>query len=336
MVVNQFQRERCHESGADVSGNIVYHRGFRLGSPCAIARLAAKAGKNHRALCGGGNTDIIARVIAQRLGEAFGQQFVVENRPSASGAVGAEAVARSPADGYTLLVAALSQIAIVPAMMKTSYDPVKSFAPISNIGTNPFVLAVHPSIPANTVGEFVAYARSQPDKLAYVSTGPGTMVHLSTLLFSERARLQMIPVSYKGGGAAPLTDLIAGHVKIYFANSSVVAPYATGGALRLLAISSEKRAPQIPDVPTFIESGFPGFTALTWNGLFAPAGTSKEITDRIAKEVARAVKDPSLSERLASNGVDPLGNSPEEFATMIAADIALWGEAVKIAGVEEK
>jgi tripartite-type tricarboxylate transporter receptor subunit TctC len=284
----------------------------------------------------GGNTDIIARIIAQRLGEVFGQQFVVENRPSGSGAVGAEAAARSPADGYTLLVAALSQIAIVPAMMKTSYDPVKSFAPISNIGTNPFVLAVHPSIPANTVAEFVDYARRQPDKLAYVSTGPGTMVHLSTVLFLQRAGLEMIPVNYKGGGAAPLTDVLAGHVKVYFANSSVVVPHAASGALRLLAISSEKRAPQIPDVPTMVESGFPGFKALTWNGLFAPAGTPKEIVDRIAKEVARAVQDPKLAERLVSNGVDPLGNSPEEFAAMIAADIAFWGEAVKIAGLEEK
>jgi len=278
----------------------------------------------------GGNSDAVARIIAQRLGETFGQQFVVESRPGAGGAMAAEAVARSPADGYTLFMATLGQIAVIPKITKAGYDPVRDLVPISNIGTNPFVLVVHPSVPANNVRDFVDYARRQPAKLTYVSAGPGSMVHLSMALFLNRAGIDMIPVSYKGG-AAPLADVIAGHVTSFFPNLSVVLPQAGTGAVRLLAVSSERRNTQLPDVPTFIESGFPGFHVLTWNGLMAPAGTPKDIIDRLAKEVGKAVRDPGIAERLVRNGIDPLGNSPEEFAAMIAADMALWGEAIKAA-----
>jgi tripartite-type tricarboxylate transporter receptor subunit TctC len=283
----------------------------------------------------GGTADIIARLIAQHLADAVGPHFVVENRPGAAGAIATEAVARSPADGSSLLIAGLVEIAIAPAVTKTSYDPIKDFAPISNIGTNPLVLVVHPSIPATTVAEFVDYARRQPDKLAYVAIGPGSLSHLSMVLFLKRAGLEMIPVMYKSGVQAT-TDVTAGHVKIYFANLTAVLPHVTSGALRPLAVSSETRAARLPNVPTLAESGFPGFKTLLWTGLMAPAGTPKGIIDRIAKEVSGAVKDPNVAERLASNGVDPLGNSPEEFAAMIAAEIAFWAEAVKIAGVQEK
>jgi tripartite-type tricarboxylate transporter receptor subunit TctC len=284
----------------------------------------------------GGNTDLLARMVAQRLGEAFRQQFVVENRPGAGGARAAEAVARSQADGYTLFVTSVSVIAIVPAMTKTSYDPVKDFVPISAIGTNPFVLVVHPSMPVNTLAEFVDYARRQPNKLSYVRSGVGGVGHLSMAMFLKRAELDMVPVTYSVGGAASMTDVIAGHVPIFLSTLSEAVPHATSGALRLLAVSSEGRAPQIPDIPTFNEAGFPGFKALSWNGLLAPAGTPREIIDRIAKEVASAAKDPKFIERLDSFGVDPLGNTPEEFAAMIAADIPFWAEAVKIANVQEK
>jgi tripartite-type tricarboxylate transporter receptor subunit TctC len=283
----------------------------------------------------GGNTDGFARLIAQPLGETFGQLFVVENRPGAAGAIAAEAVARAPADGQTLLMGTPSQIAIIPAMTKTPYDPVKDLAPISVVGTNPYVLVVHAGIPVRTLAELAAYARRQPDKLAYAAPVFGGLSHLSMLLFLKRAGLEMTPVSYKGG-AAPLADVVAGHVPIYFATLSEAVSQARGGAIRLLAVSSENRVPQIADVPTFAESGFPGFKVLTWNGLMAPAGVPKETTDRIAKEVARAVKDAKFAERLAAFGIDPLGNTPVEFAAMIAADIAMWSEAIKIAGVQEK
>jgi len=283
----------------------------------------------------GGNSDAVTRIIAQRLGEVFGQQFVVESRPGAGGALAAESVARAPADGYTLFMATLGQIAVIPKISKAPYDPVRDLVPISNIGTNPFVLVINPSVPATNVKEFVDYARRQPDKLTYVSAGPGSMVHLSMALFLNRAGIDMIPVSYKGG-AAPLTDVVAGHVTSFFPNLSVVLPQVGTGAIRMLAVSSEQRNAQLPDVPTFIESGFPGFHVLTWNGLMAPAGTPKDIIERLAQEVGKAVRDPGIAERLVRNGVDPLGNSPAEFAAMIAHDMALWDEAIKAAGAQAK
>jgi len=284
----------------------------------------------------GGNTDGIARIVAQRLGESFGRQFIVENLPNAAGGTrAAEAVARAPADGHTLFVTAVSVLAILPATMKTSYDPVKDFAPISAIGTNPFVLVLNSSVPVNTLAEFVNHVRGQPNKLSYVVAGHLGVGHLTMIRFLKLAGLEMIPVTYRGGGgAAPITDVIAGHVPAFLSTLSEAVPHATSGAVRLLAVSSEKRAPQIPNVPTFIEAGFPGFKTLSWNGLLAPAGTPKAIIDRIAKEMAGAAKDPKFVERLDGFGVDPLGNTPEEFAAMIAADIPFWAEAVKIAGVQ--
>ncbi len=284
----------------------------------------------------GGSSDPIVRIIAQRLGEASGQQFVVDNRPGASGTIAAELVARAPADGHTLLLGSPSQITIAPTATKTSYDPTRDFAPISVIGSNPFVLVVHPSLRANNLAEFIDLVHRQPRTIAYAHGGFGTIVHLSTVLFLKRAGIEMIPVIYRGGAAPALTDVMAGHVPSYLAPLASVVPHASSGALRLLAVSSEKRAPQIPDVPTFIELGFPGYSIRTWNGLMAPAGTPKEIIERIAKEVAGAVKDPKIAERLTGSGVDPVGNSPQEFAAMIAADLALWAEAIEIAGVQEK
>src|SRR5262252_7032690 len=235
----------------------------------------------------GGSSDVAARVIAQQLGNAFAQQFVVENRAGASGVVAAETVARSPADGYTLLLATSAQISIMPAVTRTPYDPVKDFAPVSVVGASPFDLVVHPSIPAQTVAEFV-------------------------------------------------NDVIAGHVKITVLNLVAVLPFAASDALRPLAVTSEKRSAQIPNVPTFIETGYAGFKVSTLLGLMAPAGTPQEIVDRIAAETTRAVKDPAVAKLLIGSGVDPIGSSPSEFAAMIAADIPLWADAVKVAGAQEK
>jgi tripartite-type tricarboxylate transporter receptor subunit TctC len=282
----------------------------------------------------GGNSDIMARTIAPPLSEAFGQQFFIENRGGGAGVLAAEAVARAPADGYTLFMATSSQIAILPAITKLSYDPEKDFAPISIIGTSPYVLAIHAGLPARTLGEFIDYIRGRPNQIAYATSGLGSVTHLAMALFLKRAGLEMIPVAYRAGVA--MNDIVAGYVPVYFTNLSAAVPYAAGEGVRLLAVSTEKRAPQIPQVPTLAESGFPGFKILTWNGLMAPAGTPKEIIDRIAKEVSHAIHDPKVAERFVSNGVDPLGNSPEEFAATIPADIELWAEAVRIAGVQEK
>lgn len=282
----------------------------------------------------GGNTDGIARIIGQHLSETLGQQVIIENRTGASGAIATEAVARSQPDGYTLLLAALPQIAILPAFTKVAYHPVKDLAPISNIGTNPFVLLVKGGLPVATVGEFVNYVRERPNQLSYSSSGPGSLTHLSMSLFCHRAELAMTPVHYRGG-AAPLTDVIAGHVDALFGNLSDVVPHVTNPAIRLLAVSSNERVRPLPDVPTLGESGFSGFKTETWNGLMAPAGTPTEIINQIASEIARAVQDLKVRERLGSFGVSPLGNRPEELAATIAADIAFWGEAVRTSNLKE-
>lgn len=283
----------------------------------------------------GGNGDVMARVIAQYLRDAFGQNFVVENRPGAAGALGAEIAARSPADGYTLFVGSLATIAIVPAMTKAPYDPVTNFAPICVIGTNPLVLAAHRGMRVRNLQEFVVYARDRPGKLTYAAAGSGSLTHLSMALFLHRTGLDMVPVMYKGGGA-PITDVVAGHVNTTFVNLSVAVPYAKSDELKLLAVSSNKRAAQLPDVPTFMESDIASFNIQSWTGLLAPAGTPKGIIDRLANEISRAVRAPQTAAVFARNGVDPVGNSPDDFAATIAADIRLWAETVKIAGVQEK
>lgn len=279
----------------------------------------------------GGNTDNIARLVAQRLGEKSGQQFIVEDRPGAAGAIAAEFVARAPADGYTLLMSAVPQIAIVPAMQKTQYTP-KDFAPISVIGTNPFVLAVNKDLPVRTIADLIAYVRARPGKVSYASGGVGSLNHLGMALFLKRAELEMIHVGYKGNGPA-MYDVVAGNVPIILSTLPDALPHAAAGAIRIIGVSSEERVAQIPDVPTIAESGFPQFKVLTWNGLLAPSRTPPAIIERLAKQCAEAVDDPGFRRRLAGFGVDPLGNSPAAFAEMIAADIALWSEAVRITGL---
>ena len=281
----------------------------------------------------GGNTDGITRLIAAKLGETFGQQFIVENRPGANGIVATELVANAAADGYTLFMSTVGQIAVNPAMTKMSFDPTTALVPISNVASNPFVLAIHNSVPAKTLQEFIAYVKARPGQLSYGSGGVGSIGHLTSALFLERADLKMNHAAYRGGGPA-VQDLLGGHIPMYFANQSEVAPYEGQNVIRLIAISSLKRSPKLPDVPTVAEQGFPGFESLTWNGLMAPAKTPQEIIDRLAAATAKAVRDPAVVQRFASYGVDPIGNMPAEFAAEIKKDIPLWAEAVRISGAK--
>lgn len=282
----------------------------------------------------GGNADVLARLTGQRLSEAFGQQFVAENRVGGNGVIAAEAVAHAPPDGYTLMWAVLPPVAIQPAMTKVPYDPVKDFAPISVVGTNPFVLVVHKDVPAKTVQEFISWVKSQPNKLSYAEGAVGSITHLAMALFLKRAGVEMTNVSYRGNNPA-LTDVVAGHVPTMFSNVSDALPQINSGAIRALAVSSDKRLAQLPDVPTVAES-FPGYSAITWNGLMAPAETPKPIIDKIATEITKASKDPQFVEKLAKLGADPLGNTPTEFAALIAADLKTWDEAVAVAGLKAK
>jgi tripartite-type tricarboxylate transporter receptor subunit TctC len=283
----------------------------------------------------GGNTDGIARMTAQRLGTAFGKPFIVENRPGASGAIAAELSKRASPDGYTLFVAPLPVMAVVPAVSNVRYDPQKDFVPISNIATNPFALVVNNDIPVKTLSEFVDYVRANNRQLSYGSAGPGSLNHLSMALFLKRAGVEMIHVPYKGNAPA-LADVMAGHIAAMFSNLPDALAQAKGGTVRLLAISSQARSPLVPDVPTVSESGYPNFNVLTWNGLMAPTGTPQDIIDRIAHEIAVAVKDPKFVSQLADFGVDPLGNTPAEYKAMLANDIPIWAEAVDVAGVKQQ
>jgi tripartite-type tricarboxylate transporter receptor subunit TctC len=281
----------------------------------------------------GGNSDSMARLAAQRLSEAFGQQFVIENRVGGNGALAGETVARATPDGYTLLWAVQPPLTIFPAMTKVPYDSQKDFAPISVVGTNPFVLVVNKDVPAKSVAEFVAWVKSQPGRLSYAEGSAGSLTHLSMALFLKRAGLEMTNVSYRGNAPA-LTDVIAGHLPAMFSNLSDALPHAQGGAIRILAVSSEARVSQVPDVPTVAESGYPGYKAVTWNGLMAPSSTPKPIVDKIAGEIAKASKDPAFVDKLTKLGADPSGITPAQFAELVSADLKLWAEAVAIAGVK--
>jgi tripartite-type tricarboxylate transporter receptor subunit TctC len=318
-------------------------RGLRVALPLATLLFAGAAAAQDWPqrpvriivpFAAGGNTDQIARIAAERLASAFGQQFVIENRVGAGGGIAAEFVAKSPPDGYTLFVAAVSQIAILPYVQKVAYHPVKDFAPISNIGTNPFVLGVHVSVPANDVKEFVDYARTRAGQLNYASGGNGTIGHLSGALFVSRAGLTMTHVPYKGGAPA-VADLVAGQVQMYFGNASELIQHSRSGKIRLLGVSSEKRAPQLPEVPAIAEF-YAGFRTLTWNGLLAPAGTPPAVIARASTEVQKAVRDPAVAERLQRIGVDPLGSTPAEFAETIRVDSVIWQEAIKAAGLKSE
>jgi len=279
----------------------------------------------------GGNTDNQARIVSQRLAAVLGQSFVVENRVGAGGAIAAEYVARSPADGYTFFFAASPQFSL-HLVQKVNFDPYKDFAPVSVVGTNPFVLGVHVSVPANTLKEFVAYVKARPGQLNYASAGNGTTTHLTGAMFLARAGIQMAHVPYKGGAQA-IADLVGGQVQMYFGNASELIAQSKSGKIRMLGVSSEKRAPQLPDVPAIAES-FAGFRTGTWNGYLAPAGTPKVIIDQLAQEVAKIVREPQTAERLRSIGVEPLGNTPAEFAEFLRREAPFWSEAVRASGIK--
>ncbi len=278
----------------------------------------------------GGNTDSIARIMAERLTQSLGQSVLVENKVGAGGGIAAEFVAKATPDGYTLLMAAMPVMAILPAISKTSYDPVRDFVPISNVGSNPFVMGVHKSVPANNVQELVALARKSPGKYNFASGGAGSVSHLSAALFVNRAQIDMTHISYKGGAPA-VTDLLAGNVQMYFGNFSELVPHMAGGNIRLIGVSSEKRSSQLPQVATIAESGFAGFRTVTWNGLMAPVGTPATVVQRIADAVKETLAAEGMTARLQQIGVDAIGSTPREFGDTLRADIAIWSEAAKAA-----
>ena len=282
----------------------------------------------------GGVTDTLARITADWLTQRLGQPVVPDNRPGASGAIAADLVARAEPDGYTLFSAATPQLAVVPHVQKITYDPIKDFAPISIVGTNAFALGCNSEkTPAKTLADFVDYVKARPGQLNYGSPGVGSIGHLTMALFLARAGLKMEAVIYKGGGPA-MADVVAGHVNCYFGNYNEILPHAGSGRVRVLATSGEKRARQLPDVPTVAEQGYPGFRTETWNGYVAPAGTPHEIVERIPREIAAGCKDAGFVARLDKIGVDAICSAPEQFAQAIRDDLKLWKDAAAAAGMK--
>lgn len=281
----------------------------------------------------GGGTDISARILAPQLTRFLGQQVVVENRPGAGTMIGGEAVARAAPDGYTLLMG-ISTLAINPAMYKkVPYDALKDLAPISQAVSLSNVLVVHPSLPAKSVKEFVALVKPRPGQINFASAGVGTSPHLSMELFLVMTGLKMLHVPYKGSGPG-VTDLIAGHVPAMMPNMLSAQPHIKSGRLRALGVTGSKRAPGADDIPTIAEAGVPGYEAVQWYGVLAPAGTPRDIISKLHTGVVRALQNPEVRQRLLNDGAEPIGSSPEEFAAYLRSETVKWAKVTQAAGIK--
>ena len=282
----------------------------------------------------GGTTDILARAAALKMTEAWKEQAVVDNRPGAGGNIGAELVARAPADGYTLLMGTVGTHAINASLYaKMPFDPIRDFAPVILVAAVPNVMVVHPSVPASTVTEFIAWAKANPGKVNFASSGSGTSIHLAGELFKTQTGLAMTHVPYKGSAPA-IADLVGGQVQVMFDNLPSALPQIRAGRLRALAVTSAQRASALPEVPTVAESGLPGFEASSWFGLLAPAGTPREVVQKVNSEIARWLATPEAKEKLASQGAIAAGGTPEDFVAHIAAESAKWQKVVRESGAK--
>ena len=306
-------------------------------TPCGAALGQAYPAKAIRMVVGfppGGGTDIVGRIIAQKLSDAVGQQVIVDNRGGASGQLAAEIVAKSAPDGYTIMMAHIAAIAILPSLVsKLPYDAQKDFAPISLAAIGPNLLVVHPSVPAHTVKELIALAKAHPGQLQYASPGAGTVQHLAGELFKLQTKVDILHVPYKGSGQS-IVDLIAGQVHMDFDAIPPVINYVRQGKLRAIAVTSAKRSQQLPDIPTIEESGVPGFDMSTWWGLVAPAAVGKDVVSKLAGETVNLLKQPDVREKIAFVGADPVGNSPEEFAAFIRSETEKYARIVKAANIK--
>ncbi|MEO8203013.1 MAG: tripartite tricarboxylate transporter substrate binding protein [Betaproteobacteria bacterium] len=281
----------------------------------------------------GAGTDTIARILAQKVGESLGQQVVIENRPGAGGTIGTEVVAKAPADGYTLLFAPTSH-AINPGIYpKLGYDTLKDFAPISVVASLPVVLAVAPAVPATSVRELVALAKSTPDQLTMASSGNGTVFHLTGELFKEAAGIRIVHVPFKGGAPA-VAAVLGGQVSMTFETSVTLLPHIRSGKLRALGVAGTRRIALLPDVPTLGEAGFPTILAENWYGLYAPAGTPKETIARLYAELDRAIHSPDVREKLAQQGAEIRENTPEQSASFLRAEMVKWAKVIKDSGAK--
>lgn len=284
----------------------------------------------------GGNADIFARAYAQKLGDAWKQTPIVDNRAGAAGIIGTQFVARSPADGYTLLFGTTGTHTTNPAVYaRLPYDPVKDFSPVSNFADSPFLLVVHPTVPANTLQGLVALAKSRPGQLDYASFGAGSSAHLAGEMLRTMAGINIVHVAYKGGPPA-VTDLVGGHVSLMFNSLPAVLPLVKAERLRALAVASAKRVPTLPELPTFTEAGLTGFEAGSWYGVLAPAGTPREAITKLHAETVRMLALPDIRQKLATEGAEAIGNTPEEFAAQIQRDMTRWAKVAQDAKIQKQ
>jgi tripartite-type tricarboxylate transporter receptor subunit TctC len=281
----------------------------------------------------GGVADLLPRLVGQKLSEKWGQPVIVENKAGAAGNIGMGEGARAAPDGYTLVLAPTGNLTVNPFLFKLPFDTAKDFAPITVLATSPNVLVVHPSVPAKTFAELIAYAKANPGKLNFASPGAGSGAHLAGELLNLDAGIQTQHVPYKGLAPA-VTDLLGGQVQMMFAGISTVIQHVKNGKLVALAIASPRRSPQLPDVPTVAESGIPGFDVTSWYGLVARAGTPPAVLEKIQRDAAEALRDPGVREKLAGLGLEPMGNTPAEFGAMIAAESLKWGDIVRKAHIQ--
>jgi tripartite-type tricarboxylate transporter receptor subunit TctC len=282
----------------------------------------------------GGGTDIVARAVAQKLNEIWGQSVIVDNRVGASGMIGADMVAKSPADGYTLLMASPAEIAVNHHLYaKVSYNPEKDFAPITLVAITPLVVAVYPGVPAKNIQELVALAKEKPGMLGFATPGTGSTQHLTGEMLMMAAGIKLVHVPYKGAGQS-IPDVMGGQVPIGIYGVLTISQQAKAGKLRVLAVTTPKRSASYPDWPTLAESGFPGFDTSLWFGLLAPAATPRDIVGKIHDDTVRALKQPDVAGRIASQGADIVGDTPAEFAAFIAAESAKYAAVIRQAGVK--
>lgn len=280
----------------------------------------------------GGGSDLAGRLVAAKLSERMGTQFIVENRPGAGSNLGAEIAVKSPPDGYTLLLISASYT-VNPSVYKLNFDPLNDITPIIQISGGPYVVAVHPSVPANTLAEFVALVKKQPDKYAYGSSGSGSIMHVASEYFLDAAKIKVLHIPYKGTGPA-VADTIGGQVQLVFGAVPVTLPHVRAGRLRALAVTTDKRIAAAPELPTVAESGYPGYEVTNWHGLVGPKGLARDIVERLNREIGEVVKGDEMKKNLAADGLEPAGGSPARFGEILKNEMVRWAKVVQQAGIK--